>query len=139
MKFALAAFAFAAVASAQKWNKNGGYPHRGWGWHMPGDECPAQGVQNATFEQLIDHTKPELGTFSQFYYYDTRYWKGPGSPVVLFTPGEVNVTLYTNYLVNNRTTGVLAEKIGAATIVIEHRYWGKYTLRLPLRVAGLVG
>lgn len=53
-----------------------------------------------------------------------RYWKGPGSPVILFTPGEVNASRYTSYLTTNRTTGVLAEKIGAATIVLEHRYWG---------------
>jgi hypothetical protein len=50
-----------------------------------------------------------------------------GSPVVLFTPGEVNATGYTSYLGTNRTTGVIAEEIGAATIVLEHRYWGTST------------
>ena len=39
-------------------------------------------VYNATFQQLIDHANPSLGTFSQFYYYSIEYWKGPGSPVV---------------------------------------------------------
>ena len=39
-------------------------------------------IQNATFEQLIDHENPSLGTFSQFYYYSTEFYKGPGSPVV---------------------------------------------------------
>ena len=39
-------------------------------------------IYNATFEQLIDHDNPSLGTFSQFYYYSIDYWKGPGSPVV---------------------------------------------------------
>ena len=34
-----------------------------------------------TSNQLIDHSKPELGTFEQFYYYDHEHWKGPGSPV----------------------------------------------------------
>ena len=55
-------------------------------WHLPGrnsQEVPTMG--NATFEQLIDHDNPSLGTFSQFYYYSTEFWKGPGSPVVLFT------------------------------------------------------
>jgi hypothetical protein len=42
-------------------------------------------IQNATFEQLIDHNNPSLGTFSQFYYYSTEYYKGPGSPVVSST------------------------------------------------------
>jgi hypothetical protein len=73
---------------------------------------------------LIDHDKPELGTFSQFYYYSSEHWKGPGSPVVLMTPGEVNVTGYNSYLTTNRTTGLIAEAIGAAVVVIEHRYWG---------------
>ena len=42
-------------------------------------------VLNATFEQLIDHDNPSLGTFSQFYYYSTEFYKGPGSPVVSST------------------------------------------------------
>jgi hypothetical protein len=79
---------------------------------------------NATFEQPIDHKNPELGNFSQFYYWSDEYYKGPGSPVILFTPGEANVTGYNTYLGINRTTGVIAQEIGAAVIVIEHRYWG---------------
>lgn len=42
-------------------------------------------IMNATFEQLIDHGNPSLGTFSQFYYYSTEFYKGPGSPVVSST------------------------------------------------------
>jgi hypothetical protein len=56
------------------------------GWSRaapPGDSTiAALTVQNATFEQLIDHENPSLGTFSQFYYYSTEFYKGPGSPVV---------------------------------------------------------
>ena len=49
----------------------------------PGDATTvASTIQNATFEQLIDHENPSLGTFSQFYYYSTEFYKGPGSPVV---------------------------------------------------------
>lgn len=144
MQLSLALLATAAVTSAQwhghgghgggwhdghggnGWDWNGGYPHGGWGvgQHMPGGEPPKPGSLNSTFEQLIDHNDPSLGTFSQFYFYDTTYWKGPGSPVILFTPGEVNATRYYSYLTTNRTTGLLAERIGAATIVLEHRYWG---------------
>ncbi|KAK6439522.1 hypothetical protein LTR95_004273 [Oleoguttula sp. CCFEE 5521] len=97
-------------------------------WHLPGRDwqhVPQMG--NATFKQLIDHSDPSLGTFEQFYFYDTTYWKGAGSPVVLFTPGEVNATGYTSYLTTNRTTGVIAQEIGGAAIVIEHRYWGTST------------
>ena len=42
----------------------------------------------------------------------------------MFTPGEINVTGYQSYLGVNRTTGVVAQEIGAGTIVLEHRYWG---------------
>lgn len=82
---------------------------------------------NSTFKQLIDHNNPSLGTFDQFYYYDTTYWKGPGSPIVLFVPGENSAVLYYTFLTINHTTGVLAKRIGAATIVLEHRYWGNST------------
>jgi hypothetical protein len=74
-------------------------------WNLPADTQAATTYSNATFSQLIDHSDPSLGTFEQFYYYDTTYWKGPGSPVVLFTPGEINVTGYQSYLGLNRTTG----------------------------------
>ena len=47
----------------------------------PGDSAAvASTVMNATFEQLIDHENPSLGTFSQFYYYSTEFYKGAGKP-----------------------------------------------------------
>ena len=83
--------------------------------------------KNSTFKQLIDHNNPSLGTFDQFYYYDTTYWRGPGSPVIFFSPGEVNVSMYYSFLTKSGSPGVLAEQIGAATILLEHRYWGTST------------
>ena len=80
---------------------------------------------NATFAQLIEHKNPHLGTFPQLYFWSTEFWRGPGSPVVLFTPGEVNASGYGSYLTSNRTTGRVAQEIGAAVIVLEHRYWGQ--------------
>ncbi|KAL1311365.1 hypothetical protein AAFC00_001536 [Neodothiora populina] len=80
---------------------------------------------NATFEQYIDHKNPDLGTFSQLYFWSTEFWGGPGSPIVIFTPGEVAASGYTGYLTNRTTTGVVAQKIGAAVIIVEHRYWGQ--------------
>jgi hypothetical protein len=82
---------------------------------------------NATFTQYIDHSNPDLGTFEQFYYYGTEFWKGPGSPIILMTPGEGNATGYDSYLHADRTTGVIAKEIGAAIVVVEHRYWGTST------------
>lgn len=79
---------------------------------------------SATFEQLIDHSDPSKGTFSQAYWWSTEYWTGPGAPVVFFTPGEVAAAGYTGYLTNKTITGLFAQAIGGATILMEHRYWG---------------
>lgn len=107
-------------------------------WRLPGKDFQHVATMgNATFSQLIDHKNPGLGTFEQFYMYDTTYYKGPGSPIVLMTPGEVNATGYTSYLTTNRTTGVVAKEIGAAVIVIEHRYWGTSTPFTDLTTANL--
>lgn len=38
-------------------------------------------VYNATFEQYIDHSDPDLGVFQQRYWYNSEYWGGPGFPV----------------------------------------------------------
>ena len=55
--------------------------------------------------------------------YDTRHYDGPGSPIVLMTPGEQNGTgLVFELLFTRRYTyGILAAEIGAAVIVLEHR------------------
>ena len=37
----------------------------------------------STFQQYIDHTNPGLGTFSQQFWWNAQYWRGPGSPVRL--------------------------------------------------------
>ncbi|KAK1982254.1 serine carboxypeptidase S28 [Colletotrichum cereale] len=78
----------------------------------------------ATFEQLIDHKAPELGTFQQRYWWNTTYWKGPGSPIVLFTPGEVAAEGYTGYLTDRAITGAIAKAVGGAVVMVEHRNWG---------------
>ncbi|KAK8211846.1 putative serine peptidase [Phyllosticta capitalensis] len=78
-----------------------------------------------SFEQLIDHDNPSLGTFSQRFWYSDEFWAGPGSPVVFFTPGEVEASGYTGYLTNRTITGLFAEAIGGAVVMMEHRYWGQ--------------
>ncbi|KDN67486.1 putative serine carboxypeptidase S28 [Colletotrichum sublineola] len=86
----------------------------------------------ATFEQLIDHNAPELGTFQQRYWWNSTYWKGPGSPIVLFTPGESAAEDYTGYLTDRALTGAIAKEIGGAVVMVEHRNWGTslpYTLQ----------
>jgi hypothetical protein len=38
-------------------------------------------VNEATFDQLIDHNNPQLGTFQQRYWWSTEFWEGSGYPV----------------------------------------------------------
>lgn len=33
------------------------------------------------FTQLLNHDDPSAGTFQQRYYWNSEFWKGPGSPV----------------------------------------------------------
>jgi hypothetical protein len=44
-------------------------------------EAAAATNGNGTFQQLLDHTDPSKGTFSQSYWWSYEFWKGPGSPV----------------------------------------------------------
>ncbi|KAK6084908.1 serine carboxypeptidase S28 [Seiridium cupressi] len=82
---------------------------------------------NGTFEQPIDHNDASLGTFQQSYWYNTTFWKGPGSPIVLMTPGESAAAPYAAYLTDRAITGMYAQAIGGAVVMIEHRYWGNST------------
>ncbi|GAB1310625.1 Serine-type peptidase-like protein [Madurella fahalii] len=82
------------------------------------------------FKQPVDHNDPSLGTWQQLYCVNPQWWKGPGSPVVMMTPGEtpiwnaVSANLGYSYLANTTMTGMYAQAIGAATVVLEHRYFG---------------
>ncbi|KAK8022241.1 hypothetical protein PG993_013008 [Apiospora rasikravindrae] len=109
-----------------------------------------------TFDQQLDHSDPSKGTFEQRFWYGTQYWKGPGSPIILTTPGEQAADVskeqhmifpyYSNwaqtlrcppladklhqgfnvtYTTKMRLSGLMAEKMGAAVLILEHRYWGK--------------
>lgn len=79
------------------------------------------------FTQPIDHSNPELGTWQQLYCVNPAKWGGPGSPVVLMTPGETpiwgSITPSRGYsfLDNTTMTGLYAQAIGAATVVIERK------------------
>lgn len=82
-------------------------------------------IQSGVFDQLIDHSRPELGTFPQRFWWSTEFYDGPGSPVLLFTPGEVSAEGYDGYLTNRTLPGLFANATGAAGILLEHRYWGE--------------
>jgi hypothetical protein len=85
----------------------------------------------AEFQQYIDHADPSIGTFTQRYVYNADYWKGPGSPIVFTTDGESTIDFGFDGtmapLTEFYTTVVLAQKIGAAVINFETRYFGNST------------
>jgi hypothetical protein len=78
-----------------------------------------------TFTQPLNHRTPELGTFKVNYYWNITLWAGPGSPVVVFLPGETKAD---RHLVHSRPdysiVGVIAQNLRAAVLVLEHRYYG---------------
>jgi hypothetical protein len=78
-----------------------------------------------TFQQLIDHSNPSLGTFSQRYWWSSQFYGGSGSPVIFMTPGEVAADGYTGYLGNGAITGRFAQAVNGAVVLMEHRYWGQ--------------
>ncbi|KIP11822.1 hypothetical protein PHLGIDRAFT_10371 [Phlebiopsis gigantea 11061_1 CR5-6] len=78
------------------------------------------------FDQLIDHTNPALGTFKQRFWTTWQFYE-PGGAIVLFTPGEANAAPYTGYLTNRTINGLIAQQEKAATIVLEHRFYGTST------------
>src|SRR3569833_838047 len=77
-----------------------------------------------SYQQLIDHSNPSLGTFPQRFWRSSEFWAGPGSPVVFMTPGESAADGYTGYLTNRTITGLFAQASGGAVVMMEHRYWG---------------
>jgi hypothetical protein len=82
-------------------------------------------IKAATFEQLIDHKNPSLGTFTQRYWYNAEFYKGPGSPIILNAPGEYASDNFVGYTTNATLPGVFAQTNGGACLILEHRYWGK--------------
>lgn len=93
-----------------------------YGLYPQGTPCP---ITFGWFEQLIDHDKPELGTFKQRYWVNDEHYAGPGSPIILSTPGEGAADGYQTYTMNKTLAGVYAQDGKGAAVVLEHRYWGQ--------------
>ncbi|PNY21899.1 Thymus-specific serine protease [Tolypocladium capitatum] len=91
---------------------------------VPGRASTPSGIVAGYFQQLIDHKNPSLGTFTQRYWWNADHYAGPGSPVVLNTPGESNADGYQGYTTNRTLPGLFAQSTGGAAILLEHRYWG---------------
>ncbi|KAB8296041.1 hypothetical protein EYC80_008849 [Monilinia laxa] len=80
---------------------------------------------SAFFTQLLDHDDPSKGTFQQKFWWNSEFWAGPGSPIVFFTPGESAAGPYGAYLTNVTITGLYAQEVKGAVVMVEHRYWGE--------------
>ncbi|KAJ3491165.1 hypothetical protein NLG97_g5640 [Lecanicillium saksenae] len=94
---------------------------------FPGDKAATGTGTLAYFDQLIDHRQPELGTFKQGYYYNTDYYKVPGSPISMEAPTERELKPKDVALTNSSMTGFIAQNVGGAAVAIEHRYFGEST------------
>jgi hypothetical protein len=84
-----------------------------------------QFIRNSTFRQPIDHENHDIGSFEQWYWYNTEFWGGPGSPIILYMSGEQNASPAISMMTPATTVGILAQQIGAAVVLLEHRYWGE--------------
>lgn len=52
--------------------------------HLFAEKVERPTIVEASFDQLIDHNNPDLGTFPQRYWYNDEWWNGEGSPVLHF-------------------------------------------------------
>ncbi|KAJ6781767.1 hypothetical protein PWT90_08825 [Aphanocladium album] len=91
-----------------------------YGFYPVGGICP---IEAFTFDQLLDHDNPSLGTFKQRYWTNAEFYAGPGAPVVLSGPGEEAASVW--YTTNQTLDGTFAQELKGAVIVLEHRYWGE--------------
>ncbi|EGP83270.1 unnamed protein product [Zymoseptoria tritici ST99CH_3D1] len=115
-----------------------GFAHRWMHRRAAGDEITPKNIYYSIFDQLIDHNDPSRGTFQQRYWFQFKTWKGPGSPIVLYAPSENNATRDVGFMLPQYGThGVLAKELGAACVVLEHRFYGNSSPVADLSVENL--
>lgn len=91
----------------------------------PNHASPATANEYRTeyyFHQLIDHENPSLGTFKQRYFFSDQHYRGPGSPIVIGTPGEKSADGYHADLTEGSIMSAMLENWGAAGVVLERRF-----------------
>jgi hypothetical protein len=75
------------------------------------------------FQQQVDHPTSgtsALGTFAQRYWYSTQYASGPDAPVLFYIEGEAEADPD-----DASDIADSAKTLGAAIVVLEHRYYGQ--------------
>lgn len=93
-----------------------------YGLYPKGVPCP---IVAGHFDQLIDHDKPELGTFKQRYWFNAEFYAGPGAPIIFNTPGESDASSLLIYVTNKTLSGTYAQDNKGALVFLEHRYFGE--------------
>ncbi|KAG8987344.1 hypothetical protein FRB90_003394 [Tulasnella sp. 427] len=90
------------------------------------------------FDQLIDHNNPSLGTFKQRYFFSDEFWTRQGAPIVIMNPGEQSADGFEYELTSQASLQrAIMMSLGAAGVVIEHRYWGQSSPYSTLSTANL--
>ncbi|KAG8910500.1 hypothetical protein FRC00_008072, partial [Tulasnella sp. 408] len=90
------------------------------------------------FDQLIDHKNPSRGTFKQRYFFSDEFWTRQGAPIVIMNPGEQSADGFEAELTSPASLQrALMMSLGAAGVVLEHRYWGESSPYQTLSTANL--
>ncbi|KAG8895851.1 hypothetical protein FRC01_012164, partial [Tulasnella sp. 417] len=106
----------------------------------PADDDPASASAGTAyyFNQLIDHGNPSLGTFKQRYFFSDEYWTRQGAPIVLGNSGEQSADGWDADLTSPASLQrALMMSLGAAGVVLEHRYYGESSPYRNLTTANL--
>jgi hypothetical protein len=98
-------------------------------------------VGSAFFQQPLNHSDFNLGFFNEWYSWNATFWKGAASPIVIYLPGESEASEFLEFAKPDvSTVGVIAQAIGAAVVILEHRYFGQsspFDLLTPMNLTYL--
>ena len=93
-----------------------------------------------TFTQPLDHFYNSTeATFPQRFWVNSRHYKPrPGAPVIVIDGGETNGEDRLPFL-DTGIADILARATGGVGVVLEHRYYGVFSLRFynPLILTGM--
>lgn len=75
-------------------------------------------------KQLVDHFGAGGQTYTQRYYENSTWWKGPGHPIICIMGGEGAIKPSTG-IFYPWVTDVIAKELGAYVVEPEHRFYGE--------------
>ncbi|KAI9300916.1 serine carboxypeptidase S28-domain-containing protein [Cunninghamella echinulata] len=77
-----------------------------------------------SFNQPLDHKNQQSTTFQQRYWVNRDYYQS-GGPVILYNAGEYNAESVVPTIFDDSVFKLMAQKLNAMLIVIEHRFYGE--------------